>query len=283
MISDVSSADESWPPLHMTPGAEGATIDPEWDDSMLCRNKRSRKGNMKRCLPVLLILLFSSTFSAAEQPAALAQTFQPTASVAARQSGEQVWADLMEGNQRFVSGQPKPRELVLLRHRLATGQHPRVVILTCSDSRVPPELVFDQNLGDLFVIRAAGNVAGSIELGSIEYAVEHLGSTVLVVLGHEKCGAVTAACSGEKMPTANLQAIMDKIDPAVLQARSYAKPDALLNASIRENVHRSARDVLANSEVLRSAHEQGKLSVVEAIYRLESGEVERLPSSVDSH
>jgi carbonic anhydrase len=189
----------------------------------------------------------------------------------------------MKGNQRFVSGQTRSRELVQLRHTLAKTQHPRVIVLTCSDSRVPPELIFDQSLGDLFVIRSAGNVADAIELGSIEYAVEHLNSTLLVVMGHEKCGAVTAACSGEKMPTANLQAIVDKIDPAVAQARTYANADGLLDAAIVENVRRSAKDVLANSDVLRRSFEEGKLAVIEAVYKLDMGEVVRLPDSVDSH
>ena len=88
-----------------------------------------------------------------------------------------------------------------------------MVVLACSDSRVAPELVFDKNLGDLFVVRSAGNIAGPIGISSIEYAVEHLGGSVLVVLGHTKCGAVTAACSEEKMPSPNLQEIVDKINP----------------------------------------------------------------------
>jgi len=99
---------------------------------------------------------------------------------------------------------------------------------------------------------------------------------VLVVLGHEKCGAVTAACSGSKMPTANLQAIVDRIDPAVTKAEEYAKPDELLDAAIRENIDQSAKDVLAHSEVLRHALKEGKLTVFEAIYKLDSGEVSRL-------
>ena len=107
----------------------------------------------------------------------------------------------------------------------------------CSDSRVSPELVFDQSLGDLVVIRTAGNVADPVGLGSIEYAVDHLHSTVLVVLGHQKCGAVAAACSGDKMPSRNLEAIVDKINPAVTQAKTYAKPDDLLEAAVKENVH----------------------------------------------
>ncbi len=183
----------------------------------------------------------------------------------------------MDGNKRFIAGKPKTRQVIELRNKLAKGQHPSVVVLACSDSRVAPELVFDKNLGDLFVVRSAGNVADAIGVGSIEYAVEHLGSSVLVVLGHTKCGAVTAACSGEKMPTSNLQAIMDKIDPAVSQVRkSDAKGDTLIEAAIKENVHHSAKDVLASSEVLRHFVEQGKLTVFEAEYQLDTGEVVRL-------
>ena len=182
----------------------------------------------------------------------------------------------MAGNKRFVTGKTKSHEFVQLRHSLAKGQHPKVVVLTCSDSRVPPELLFDRSLGDLFVVRAAGNLADAIGLGSIEYAVEHLGSSVLVVLGHEKCGAVTAACSGGKMPTPNLQAIVDKIDPAVTEAKSYTKADGLVEAAIVENIHQSAKDVLGSSEVLRHALKEGKLTVIEAIYKLDTGEVLRL-------
>jgi carbonic anhydrase len=238
---------------------------------------------MKRFLLVLLLLPFTTPLGLTQEHAAVVQPTRPSEATAGIANGEKIWADLMEGNQRFVSGQTRFREVVQLRHTLAKGQHPKVIVLTCADSRVPPELVFDQNLGDLFVIRAGGNIADAIELGSIEYAVEHLGSTVLVVLGHEKCGAVTAACSGEKMPTANLQAMVDKIDPAVARAKTYAGADGLLDAAILENVHQSARDVLANSEVLRHAHEEGKLAVIEAVYKLDAGQVVRLPSAVDSH
>ncbi len=195
-------------------------------------------------------------------------------------SADQIWGDLMEGNRRFTNGTTQTYEVVKLRHTLANGQHPRVIVLACADSRVAPEFLFDKNLGDLFVVRAAGNIADSIELGSIEHAVEHLGSTVLVVMGHEKCGAVTAACSGDKMPSANLQALVDKIAPAVTQAKSYSKPTDLIPAAILENVHQSARDVLANSEILREAVHSGKLTIAEALYHLDSGEVVRLGSPV---
>jgi len=192
-------------------------------------------------------------------------------------SADDIWADLMRGNERFVEGKPRAYGWVSLRDTLAKGQHPRVVVLACADSRVAPELVFDKNLGDLFVVRSAGNVVGGIGIGSIEYAVEHLGSSVLVVLGHTKCGAVTAACSGEKLPSPNMQEFVDKINPAVVEARkSNAKDDALVEAAIKENVHQSAKDVIANSEILRHFVEEKKLTVFEAEYQLDSGKVVRL-------
>jgi carbonic anhydrase len=191
-------------------------------------------------------------------------------------SPDQIWADLMEGNRRFVTGRAKSRELIKLREGLRQGQHPKAVVLACSDSRVSPELIFDQSLGDLAVVRSAGNVVDSIGVGSIEYAVEHLGSTVLVVLGHTECGAVTEACSKKKVPSSNLQAIMNKIDPAVWEAGKTATGDTLIEAAIRANVHQSARDVLASSEILWHLVADGKLKVFEVEYQLETGRVVRL-------
>ncbi len=191
-------------------------------------------------------------------------------------TAENVWANLMKGNDRFVAGTPKPEPLAALRSTLAKGQHPHVIVLACADSRVAPELIFDQTLGDLFVVRAAGNIADAVGVGSIEYAVEHLHSSVLVVLGHTKCGAVTAACSKEKMPTSNLQAIVDEINPAVSKAEVSAQGDALVEAAIVENIHLSTKNVLASSTVLRHAVEHGELAVYEAEYNVESGRVSRL-------
>jgi carbonic anhydrase len=191
-------------------------------------------------------------------------------------SAESIWADLMEGNQRFVTGKTKTVDVVHLRESLVQGQSPKVVVLACSDSRVSPEVLFDKNLGDLFVVRSAGNIADAIGVGSIEYAVEHLGSSVLLVLGHEGCGAVTAACSGGKMPTANLQAIVDKITPAVTRAKAHAKADDVVEAAILENIHQSAADIVASSEVLQHFLHEGKLTVFEAIYELSSGNVVQL-------
>jgi len=194
----------------------------------------------------------------------------------AERSADQVWSTLMAGNSRFVAGRPQVRALISLRERLASGQSPKAILLSCSDSRVGPELIFDQSLGDLFVVRTAGNVADAVALGSIEYAVDHLHTPLLVVLGHQRCGAVSAACSGEKMPSHNLDAIMNKINPAVTQAKTYAKADDLIESAIKENVYQSAKDVLANSEIIRDAVKSGKLSVIEAEYELDTGKVVRL-------
>ncbi len=189
---------------------------------------------------------------------------------------EDIWAELMQGNKRFVAGQHTIGKLVFERKELAKGQHPHVIILGCADSRVPPELLFDKNLGELFVVRAAGNVADPVELGSIEYAVEHLHSSVLVVLGHESCGAVAAAVSGEKMPSKNLNAIVSKIIPAFENEDSCVIGEKLNSSCIRLNVKQSAEDVLQNSPILEEAVKEGKLSVIRAVYDLESGKVERL-------
>jgi carbonic anhydrase len=137
-------------------------------------------------------------------------------------------------------------------------------------------LIFDQPLGTLFEVRIAGNITGPLGLASLEYAYEHLGSSVLVVLGHTKCGAVTAACSGEKMPTSNLQAMVDQIEPAVAKVKQSATGDALIEAAVKENVHESAMNVVAQSEVLRHAKEEGKLTIIEAEYQLDTGKVIRL-------
>jgi carbonic anhydrase len=236
-----------------------------------------RNTSMKRLFASFAILILLALPGFAQQPAAAPP--QPSTHHAVKTpppSADAIWANLMEGNKRFMAGKPKARQLVSLRASLASSQHPNVIVLACSDSRVAPELVFDKSLGELFVVRSAGNIADAIGVGSIEYAVEHLGSSVLVVMGHTKCGAVTAACSGEKMPSASLQTIVDKINPAVAIAAKSAKGDELIEDAIVQNVHRSAQDVLASSEILQHFVADGKLKVIEAEYQLDSGAVVRL-------
>jgi carbonic anhydrase len=191
---------------------------------------------------------------------------------AAVTSPEQIWEELMAGNHRFMLGQTLPREIVKRRKELADGQAPRAVILGCSDSRVAPELIFDQHLGDLFVVRSAGNIADAICRGSIEYALEHLGSTVVVVLGHTKCGAVQAACSGEVMPSNNLSAITDRIRPACVKEDGRKAT----RSSVESNIRASVADLLNNSSIIRECKKKGNLLLVQAIYDLDSGQVVRL-------
>jgi carbonic anhydrase len=229
---------------------------------------------MKRyLLYLLLISQFPSAGLAQQQSKA---SSQPVAVAAQLPSAESIWTDLMEGNQRFVTGTAKTVDVVPLRQSLGKRQAPKVVVLACSDSRVSPELLFDKSLGDLFVVRAAGNIADAIGVGSIEYAVENLGSSVLVVMGHQECGAVKAACSGGRMPTANLQAMVDRIAPAVTRAKTHANGDEVVDAAILENVHQSAKDVLDRSDVLQHFVHDGKLTVYEALYELGSGKVVQL-------
>jgi carbonic anhydrase len=199
-------------------------------------------------------------------------TIDRTAAPPSTASPETIWDDLMAGNKRFVTGHPASREYVNLRHQLAKGQSPNTIVLGCADSRVGPELVFDKNLGDIFVVRTAGNVAGPIDLGSIEYAVEHLGSSLIVVLGHSECGAVKAACSNETLPTPNLSAIDEKIRPACTKSSDKSATQA----SVEQNARKSGKDLLANSATLREFVRDGKVHIIVAVYYLDTGEVVRL-------
>ncbi|MDH4100424.1 MAG: carbonic anhydrase, partial [Nitrospirota bacterium] len=164
------------------------------------------------------------------------------------------------------------------RHELAAGQHPFAIIVSCSDSRVPPEHVFDQGLGDLFVIRVAGNVVEPVELGSIEYAAEHLHTKLIVVLGHEKCGAVKAAIDTGGHAPGNIGAILKNIAPAVkeVQKTSTATGDEFVNACVQANAHKTAADLVKKSKVLAHMEHEGEIKIVVAEYMLGTGEVEFL-------
>jgi len=197
-------------------------------------------------------------------------------------SPETIWADLMAGNKRFVTGKTAPRDVIRGRAETAKAQHPYVIVHCCSDSRVSPELIFDQNIGDLFVIRTAGNVADPIALASMEYAVEHLGSRMLVVLGHENCGAVSATLSGEAQPSDNLTALVKKIRPGVERLKDLVTGDALMTLAVEANVHHSTADALENSPILRHGLASGELTVVKALYKLGTGEVSALNKIYES-
>lgn len=196
---------------------------------------------------------------------------------------DEIWKELVDGNKRFIAGKTLNRDVVAARAKTATTQHPYVAVLCCSDSRLSPELIFDQNIGDLFVVRTAGNVADPIALGSIEYAVEHLGSRLLLVMGHEKCGAVAATLAGGTMPTPNLTALVEKMKPGIDPVKGQAQGDTLI--AVEANVHHSASDVTKDSPIIQHEVAAGKLTIVKAVYHLGSGEVHRLagnPAGTDA-
>jgi len=147
------------------------------------------------------------------------------------------------------------------------------VVVSCSDSRVPPELLFDQGFGDVFVVRTAGNIVDSIELGSIEYAVDHLGTKLVLVLGHERCGAVTAALQGGEAP-GNIKSVVDAIKPAIEKGKArHTGHGELLDSCIIANVKQVAEKIRKAAPILSEKVEDGMLKVVGAYYDLDSGAV----------
>lgn len=190
-------------------------------------------------------------------------------------SGEAAWQKLKEGNQRYAAGQPAhPNQSASRRTEVASGQKPFAIILTCADSRVGPEVVFDQGLGDLFVVRVAGNILDNAGLGSIEYAVEHLGASLIVVLGHEKCGAVAAAVGGGHAP-GHVHSIVKALEPAVAASKSQSG-DAVDNA-VRSNVQLVSKQLASAVPILSERTKTGKVKVVGARYDLDTGAVELVP------
>lgn len=192
---------------------------------------------------------------------------------------------LREGNRRFVSdprggsplsAQARPGELL-------GGQAPFAIILGCSDSRVPAELVFDQGIGDLFVIRVAGNIVAPSQIGSVEFAADTFGTRLVVVLGHTRCGAVIGTLEQLERPTEsrspNLRSIVDRIRPAVeglLETELRETPEALLAQAVRANIRASANQLRHGSAILEDLIENECLIVVGAEYSLETGVVDFL-------
>lgn len=171
---------------------------------------------------------------------------------------------LKEGNNRFISGALTPKDdCATLREQLTAGQHPFTVVLCCSDSRVAPEIIFDQKLGDLFVIRNAGNIVDEEVLGSIEYAVEHLETPLVVVMGHASCGAVTATCQGGDLPG------------HILDLAKRIKPSINKSCCVDDNAKHHTKRMAQLIEEDEIVHHVGA-KVVAAFYDLQSGKVEWL-------
>lgn len=190
---------------------------------------------------------------------------------------DQAWRKLVAGNKRFVEGrQQHPHESLEWRQFLTNGQHPFAVILSCADSRVSPELVFDEGLGDLFVIRSAGEVLDTAVIGSIEYAIEHLGVPLIVVVGHESCGAVGAAIelvNGNTTVSGDIATLVRTIEAAVLATPPNEDPKAFSAACIAEQARRSAAFLLERSNIVSDAVAHHGVKIISASYDLDTGQV----------
>ncbi len=208
---------------------------------------------MKKSCILLLLALSAGTGAWGQMPA------------------DEALARLLAGNQRYMRHKEQhPDESLARRKELEGGQHPFAAILGCSDSRVSPELLFDQGLGDLFVVRVAGNIVDDAILGSLEYAVEHLGTRLILVLGHEKCGAVSAAIEGGR-PAGHLKTLVAAIQPSVEATRN--DPGDKVHNCVIANARRVARQIRESEPVLKE-HTKGKgLKVLAADYALDTGKV----------
>jgi carbonic anhydrase len=185
---------------------------------------------------------------------------------------ERSLAELIEGNARFAAGTSlHPRQDPERRSEVAQGQHPRAAIVACSDSRVSPEIVFDQGLGDLFVVRTAGNLVDDLGVASLEYAAAHLDVPLIVVMGHSRCGAVTAAVKGGEAP-GSLSAIHAALAPSVERAKD--RPGDVVDAAARENVKSLVAALERREGVLKGLVDRGALRVVGAFYDIERGFME---------
>ena len=189
---------------------------------------------------------------------------------------------LREGNRRFAADLRGIDAFMTARRRaeLAAGQEPFAIVLGCSDSRVPAEIVFDQGLGDLFVIRVAGNIVAPSQIGSVEFAAERFGTRLVVVLGHSQCGAVVATLDELRAPAANqsrnLRAIVDRVRPA-LEGLLATNPDALVHEAVRANIRASVAQLRRGSDILEQLVREDGLVIVGAEYSLDTGVVEFLP------
>lgn len=202
-------------------------------------------------------------------------------------TAEQALQMLKDGNARFVESLKNPNATLLASNALTDVHEPYAIILGCSDARVPAEIVFDQSLGDLFVIRVAGNVVAPSQIGSVEFATEKFGTKLVVVLGHSHCGAVTACVetliNPEQYFSPNLQSIVDRIRPSVYNLHEIytangqeVDADELVERGIRANVRMSVSQLKHGSRALEDLVNSGQLLIVGAVYSLQTGKVEFL-------
>lgn len=242
---------------------------------MITNNLPQRRIYTMLCFISLLLLA-----GCAATPAPSTAVAQPRATPEAPvTNADGAWQRLLAGNQRYQTARfEHPHQSVARRAETAAGQKPFALVLSCADSRVTPELVFDQGIGDLFVVRVAGNVLDNTTLGSLEFAVAEFGAPLLVVLGHERCGAVKATIEAVEhkapQPAApgEIPSIVKALTPAVMQIKN--NPGDLLDNSVRSNIALVVAQLRQARPVLASAQQSGKLKIVGARYDLDSGAVE---------
>ncbi len=188
-------------------------------------------------------------------------------------SPDQALTSLKDGNQRFVNGKSaRPRQDFDRVREVATGQNPFATIIGCSDSRVPAEIVFDQGLGDLFIVRTAGQVSTYASWGSIEFAEEILGTKLIVVMGHTQCGAVNAAVNLPEVP-GHIVTLINAIKPAVEKAKERHSSN-ILDAAIKENILMQVNQLKSLEPVLAKRVREGSIKIIGALYDLSSGKIE---------
>jgi carbonic anhydrase len=191
-----------------------------------------------------------------------------------------VLQDLLEGNKRFTNNEAQQLDNPSLISQTTTGQHPKAVVLSCIDSRVPVETVLDQAIGDIFVARVAGNFENTDILGSLEYSCKVAGSKLVLVLGHEACGAVKAACDGVEL--GNITHLLSNILPAVKQSKSEVEGEtnssnkAFVAKTVENNVKLTIERIREKSPILKEMEQAGEIKIVGGVYSLHSGKVEML-------
>lgn len=188
----------------------------------------------------------------------------------------QILADLQRGNERFVSGRTRSRDMLHDQQVTASGQYPHAVVLSCIDSRAPAEIIFDQGIGDLFNARIAGNIADADLVGSMEFACKLSGAKLVVVMGHTSCGAIKGAC--DRVELGNLTGLLDKIQPAVAAVRGVpgernSKNSAFVEAVGEANVRLATQRIRGLSPILREMEAAGQIRIVGCVYNLEDGRV----------
>ena len=230
-------------------------------------------GGMPKAVAVALAfcLVVLSVPAIADQPAAApAKPEVETSASQAAMTPAAAIERLKAGNARFVSNTMKPRDWSAKVRETASGQYPFAIVLGCMDSRGPVEIVFDQGIGDLFVMRVAGNVVNNDELGSLEYAL-HVGTKLIVVLGHTSCGAVKGSLDGVEL--GNLTGLLAQIHPAVKEAGCTAKEAGCVDKVAEKNVINSMKEIRARSPYVAKALDEGKVGLVGAMYDLATGKV----------